>query len=41
MVFQSYALYPHTTVYDNMLDEDRQGKQGRSTAGAPAWKSCS
>jgi ABC-type sugar transport system ATPase subunit len=31
MVFQSYALYPHMTVYDNMAfgDEDRQGEQGR------------
>ena len=38
MVFQSYALYPHMTVYDNMAfsHAHRQGEQGRDRqAGAP------
>ena len=36
MVFQSYALYPHMTVYDNMAFglKLRRRRQGRATSGS-------
>ena len=46
MVFQSYALYPHMTVADNMsyslrLQKARQGHDRRSSSGPPPASSAS
>ena len=43
MVFQSYALYPHMTVYDNMAFALKmRGAEGGDRAARPArQRSCS
>ncbi|WDT82314.1 MAG: ABC transporter ATP-binding protein [Candidatus Manganitrophus sp.] len=42
VVFQSYALYPHMTVYDNVAFPLRMKKsrRPRSTAASGRWPSC-